>query len=100
MLAQLALIDRLEVPRQTVRLNRVHEWRAFLDLFGGVGLDEAEIFEVFRVGRLEVEVGGDVPAQLQLVRVGVTVEQTLQSLQLLRLSLREIVLVGRPAIEG
>ena len=73
MLAQLALIDRLKVTWQTVRLNRVNHWRAFLNPFWGVCLDEAEIFEVFRVGRLEVEVRGDVPAQFQLVRVGVTV---------------------------
>ena len=99
MLTELSLIHGLEVARQALCLHGVHDWCAFLNLFRWVRLYEAEIFEVFRVGRLEVEVSRDVAAQFQIVRMGVIVQQFLHSLQLLRLPLRKIVFVCGAAIE-
>ena len=80
MLAELSLVHCLEMPWQALCLHGVHNWRTFLNLFRWVGFYKAEIFEVFRVGGLEVEVGGDVAAELEIVRVGVIVEQFLHSL--------------------
>ena len=99
MFAELSLVHCLEMPWQALCLHGVHDWRAFLNLFRWVGFYKAEIFEVFRVGGLEVEVCGDVAAELEIVRVGVIVEQFLHSLQLFRLPLCKIVFVCRASIE-
>ena len=99
MLTELSLVHCLEVPWQALCLHGMHNWRALLNLFRWVRFYKAEIFEVFRVRGLEVEVCGDVPAELEIVRMCVIVEHFLHSLQLLRLPLCKIVFVCRTAIE-
>lgn len=65
-----------------------------------MSLDESKIFEGFRIGRLEVEVCGDVAAEFELVRVRVVVQQLLQPPQLFVLPRREVVLVRGTTFEG
>ena len=98
-LAELSLVNGLEVTCQALCLDRVHNWRAFFNSFRWMSLDEAEVFEILWVSRLEVEVCRDVAAELEIVRVSVGVEQFLHAFEFLALPLREIVFVCRSSVE-
>ena len=61
MLAQFSLVDSHEVIGQTLSLYRVRDRDNFLDALGRVRIHKAEILEILRVCRRELEVGRDIP---------------------------------------
>ena len=60
---QLPLIDRLEVPRQALRDDRLGLGHVLHDFLHGVAVDEAEVLLELVVGRLEFKIGRNVTAQ-------------------------------------
>lgn len=64
-LAELLLIDSLEVAWQALCLHCVHRGGTLLHALRGVGVLKAEVFECLAVCRRELEVGWDVATQFE-----------------------------------
>lgn len=113
MLPKVLLVDSLEVAWETLGLYWMDNRGAFLDSLWRVGFYKAEVFEGFRVGSREFEVGWNVATQsrarkdngkrddelkkllylLEVVCVGIIVEHLCHSAEFLGLSFRVILLV-------
>lgn len=62
-------------------------------------INETEVFEGRSVGGSEFKVGWHVATKFEIVGVMVAIKQFCHAFQLLSLSLRKVLLIGRPTIE-